>query len=98
MSLMYGVGVIQTFYFQRRWTFAHDGRFSASLTRYLLAYALCYLGNLATLAWFVDVLGYRHEEVQAWAIVGFAILLFLLQKFWVFRRIVRDSATPGGEQ
>jgi putative flippase GtrA len=97
MSLMYAVGVLQTFYLQRRWTFSHNGRVSVSLVRYLLAYALCYLGNLATLAWFVDVLGWPHQAVQAGAIVGFALILFLLQKFWVFRGS-DDLASAGGER
>ncbi len=86
MSLLYGVGAVQTFYFQRRWTFSHNGRFCGCLTQYVLAYALCYLCNLATLYWFVDVLGWSHEVVQAGAIGGFALMLFFLQKFWVFRQ------------
>jgi putative flippase GtrA len=98
MSLAYVVGVLQTFYLQRRWTFAHDGRFSVSLARYLSAYALCYLGNLATLAWFVDVLGWPHAAVQAGAIVGFALILFLLQKFWIFRQSDRVAITLGSEK
>jgi putative flippase GtrA len=98
MSLVYAIGVFQTFYLQRRWTFSHSGRISASLSRYLFAYALCYLGNLATLAWFVGVLGWRHEAVQAAAIVGFALILFLLQKFWVFRRGDDVASTVGGER
>ncbi|MGJ0507549.1 MAG: GtrA family protein [Methylocystis sp.] len=95
MSLLYGVGVVQTFYFQRRWTFSHSGRLFRSLNRYVLAYALCYLGNLAALYWFVDALGWRHEVVQAGNIVVSAVLLFLIQKIWVFRAHSISPTTMG---
>jgi putative flippase GtrA len=85
MTILYFLGVIQTFYFQKRWTFAHDGHMLSALNRYFTAYGLCYVGNLAALYFFVDRLGWEHEFVQAGAIVGFALMLFFLQKFWVFR-------------
>jgi putative flippase GtrA len=94
-SALYAVGVIQTFHFQRRWTFSHEGRCADSLARYLAAYFLCYLGNMAALRYFVDVLGWRHEAVQAGAIVVFALVLFLLQRFWVFRARPETIAAMG---
>jgi len=33
----------------------------------------------------VDRMGHPHQLVQGVSIVALAILLFLLQKFWVFR-------------
>jgi hypothetical protein len=44
----------------------------------------------------VDRMGYPHQLVQGVAIVVLAILLFLMQKFWVFRPTsVSPSHTTG---
>jgi putative flippase GtrA len=84
MSMLYGIGVAQTFLFNKRWTFNHSGRFDAALLRYFAVYAGGYLANLLVLAWLVDVLRYPHQIVQGVMIVLLAGCFFLLQKFWVF--------------
>ncbi len=85
MSLVYGIGVAQTFAFNKRWTFKHSGRLDAALLRYLAVYAGGYFANLAVLAWLVDRLGYPHQIVQGAMILTLAACFFVLQKWWVFR-------------
>lgn len=85
MSLVYGIGVAQTFLFNKRWTFNHSGRHDAALLRYLSLYAGGYLVNLLVLAWLVDGLAYPHQIVQGIMILALAGCFFLLQKFWVFK-------------
>jgi putative flippase GtrA len=85
MSLLYAVGVLQTFYFNRGWSFAHDGRVSTAFVRYVTAYALGYVFNLAMLMLLVDQWGWPHQWVQAAMIFVLAGMLFLLQRYWVFR-------------
>jgi len=93
MSLLYLIGVLQTFAFNRKWTFAHEGAAHAALLRYGCAYALGYAVNLVALYVCVDRLGYPHTWVQGVMVIALAGMLFLLQKYWVFR--VRPSAvTP----
>jgi putative flippase GtrA len=84
MSLVYAIGVAQTFLFNKRWTFNHSGRFDAALLRYIAVYAGGYLANLLVLTWFVDGVGYPHQIVQGVMIVLLAGCFFLLQRFWVF--------------
>jgi len=86
MSLFYVLSVIQTFAFNRRWTFRHGGGFKGSFLRYAVVYLIGYVANLAGLILFVDMLGLPHLPVQAALIVVIAVLLFLLQKYWVFRQ------------
>ena len=38
MTFLYALGVAQTFFFNRRWTFSHNGVFRESLRRYLIVY------------------------------------------------------------
>ena len=84
MSSLYGIGVLQTFIFNRAWTFRHQGRISRLLPRYIAAYAFGYFFNLAALLLLVDYWGFPHQIVQGCLIFVIAVLIFLLQKFWVF--------------
>lgn len=84
MTLLYVVGVAQTFIFNKRWTFKHQGAQTRTFVRYCIAYGIGYLFNLLSLFVLVDRLGYPHRIVQGLLIFATAVLLFLLQKFWVF--------------
>ena len=95
MTLLYMLGVVQTFAFNKRWSFRHAGVRGPAFVRYCASYALGYLINLGALLVFVDRLGYPHQIVQGVMILTLAILLFLLQKFWVFRPIAASSHTTG---
>lgn len=85
MSLLYVVGVLQTFFFNKKWTFQHDGGLSIAFVRYLLVYAVGYFVNLAVLLVFVDLYGWSHQYVQGAMILILALGLFVAQKLWVFR-------------
>lgn len=93
MSLLYVVGVLQTFLFNRKWTFGHEGRKAPALLRYFGAYGLGYLVNLLALYLLVDRLGHPHQIVQAVMVFVLAAMLFMLQKFWVFRRPAVSNQT-----
>lgn len=84
MTGLYLFGILQTFIFNKRWTFAHSGATKPSLCRYLAAYGMGYILNLVMLQVFVDRLGFAHQIVQGVAVVLVAIILFLLQRYWVF--------------
>lgn len=93
MSLLYAVGVTQTFYFNRVWSFRHQGGLRGSLARYIFAHAVGYLLNLGLLWLAVDRMHLPHQGVQAAAIVVVALCLFLMHKYWVFAPSLRRSAT-----
>jgi putative flippase GtrA len=84
MSLLYVIGVMQTFIFNRTWSFGHQGGLHGAFARYVASYALGYLLNLSVLWLAVDHLGLPHQIVQGGMIPTLAIILFLLQKYWVF--------------
>jgi putative flippase GtrA len=86
------VGVAQTFIFNKRWSFRHDGTQGAALIRYCVAYGLGYVINLAALFLFVDRFGYPHQIVQGVLVLMLAAFLFVLQKFWVFRSTITAPA------
>jgi len=84
MSLLYAVGIAQTFVFNRQWTFEHGGVVKGSLPRYVVTYVFGYSFQLFALMILVDKLGFSHQVVMAILIVLTAVLIFVLQKYWVF--------------
>jgi len=86
MSVLYVLGVAQTFLFNRKWSFGHDGALHGAFARYVAIYGFGYLFNLVVLWVAVDHMGLPHQVVQGVMILVLAAMLFLLQKFWVFRK------------
>lgn len=86
MSLVYAVGVAQTFFANRSWTFQHRADPYGAFGRYVTTYAVGYVVNVLLLLLLVDRMGFAHQWVQALAIIIIAVLVFTLQKTWVFRR------------
>lgn len=96
MSVLYALGIIQSFGFNKRWSFRYGENWSPAFTRYCVVYGVGYLFNLAALFVFVDMLRYPHQIVQGILMLTLAALLFVLQKFWVFRSAVlkKTAARP----
>jgi putative flippase GtrA len=86
MTLLYAVGILQTFLLNRHWTFGHQGSMHSAFARYVIVYFLGYLVNFSGLYVFVDVLGFAHQLIQGMMIILVAVLLFALQRLWVFNR------------
>lgn len=85
ISIFYPIYIGLAFYLNKKWTFNHKGHIPTSAVRYLIAYVGCYVLNVIVLKLFSGYLGYSHLVVQAMAILVIALLLFLAQKYWVFR-------------
>lgn len=94
MTAMFALGTMQTFFANKLWTFGHQGLLQASFFKYVAVYVLAYLLNLAALMVLVDSAGYPHQIVQGMMILILAVMIFLLQKFWVFR--TPQGATSSG--
>lgn len=84
-SVTYVIGVLQTFVFNRSWSFQDRGAAGPALGRYITAYGLGYALNILVLALLVDRMGYPHPWVQGGMIIVLAVMLFAAQKLWVFR-------------
>lgn len=90
MSLLYFVGVLQTFVFNRQWSFQFDGPTTPALVRYFLAYVVGYGLQFLALVLLVDRMGLPHQWVMGFLILLIALFLFVAQKFWIFR----DATNP----
>lgn len=85
MSLLYCVGVLQTFVFNKKWSFRFEGAATPTFVRYATVYAAGYVIQLLMLMLLVDLMGLPHQWVMGILILFMAMLLFIVQKFWVFR-------------
>ncbi len=94
MSLLYMVGVLQTFVFNKSWTFRYSGQGRSAFRRHVLLYAVGYGVNLLLMAVLVDTLRWPHQWVMAGLVVLMAAFFFVGQKFWVFRQ--PSAAKLGG--
>ncbi len=83
MTSLYVLGTSQAYLLNRHWTFAHRSR--GALSRFIIAYATGYLLNWLGLCMFVDRLGMQHQLVQGFLVATIALLLFHIQRRWVFR-------------
>jgi len=84
MTIVYILGVVQTYLFNKRWTFNHKSSNSYTSLKYLSVYGAGYLLNLLILIIFVDTFFLSHIVVQGFAIIVVAIFSFFSQKKWVF--------------
>ncbi len=86
MSLLYCFGVLLTFLFNKKWSFRFDGAAKPAMVRYATVYAVGYVIQFSTLILLVDLMGLPHQWVMGALILIMAMLLFMAQKFWVFRK------------
>jgi putative flippase GtrA len=91
MSLLYGVGVLQTFVFNKKWSFRFEGAATPALVRYLVVYAVGYAVNLLALMLLVDQAQLPHQLVQGAMIFIVAIMLFIAQRYWAFRQTIKSE-------
>lgn len=84
-TVTYAAGVLQTFWANRSWSFAHGGHAGQAFRRYVTVYFAGYLLNMLALYLLVDLLEMDHRWVQAALVLGLAALIFLSLRFWAFR-------------
>jgi putative flippase GtrA len=84
MTSVYCAGVLGTFLFNRRWTFAHTGAIPGAMFRYIATYAIGYVFNVVSLAVMVDYAGLPHQWVMLVLVFACAGIIFLLQRYWCF--------------
>lgn len=86
MTILYILGAVLGFLFNRRYTFLYSGRISDAGVRYVMVQGLGYLINLCLLLVFVDWLKFPHQIIQAVAIFVVAIFIFVSLKVFVFNQ------------
>ncbi len=83
----YAVGLVASFVLNRRFTFRMSGRARPDeIGRFLVVFLIGYLANLATLVWLIRGLDVNEGLSQLLAGAVYVGVVFLLNKFYVFRK------------
>ncbi len=93
MTALYVLGVWQTFFFNRSWSFQDTGSIQGVFVKYAAVYGMGYVINWSLLWLFVDELGLPHQVVQGILIFVVAIFIFSSLRFWVFIRPLSDRGS-----
>jgi putative flippase GtrA len=96
MSVTYASGVLIGFLLNRSVTFRYHRRDRGALLRYIATYLAGYAVDYACLSLLVRHAGLPHECVQLGVTVALPVLLFAMQKYWVFPRAQALRIVPGG--
>jgi putative flippase GtrA len=85
MTIVYAIGIIGTFHFNRTWSFRSEGAAVRRFFGYCVVYGLAYLLQLTIFIVLYHLFNWVHELVQAIAIVAVALFIFTCLRLWVFR-------------
>lgn len=92
MSLLYITVVIISFFTNRKWTFTNKDKIHQTSVKFLMVYFFGYVLNYSLLYYFVDLLHYKYEYIQALVIIFLALFNFIMFRYFVFRSSLVPTA------
>lgn len=87
----YAIGLTISFFANRRWTFDHRGQLGSTAGRFLMAFAIAYGTNLATVFGLIHLAGVDSYLAQAAGMPPYTLVFFLISRHFVFS----DAAAAG---
>lgn len=91
LALDYLLGILIGYLLNRHWTFVAHGKPRFGLFKYLLTYIGAFSLNVIVLSFLVEfeILGPVVGQIVAFGVV--TILTFLLQNYWVFKPVFKET-------
>jgi putative flippase GtrA len=83
-ALGYAVGIVVSFYLNKRWTFRHDGSALPALLRFIAVLGVAYIVNLVTVLLLADGFGMNRYLAQAMGIPPYTILGYVGSRLFSF--------------
>jgi putative flippase GtrA len=81
----YVAGFINSFVWNRKWTFASKLKIKDTFYKFLLTFVLSYLVQFAVMEWLIHSLSINNYWCHLLAMIPFTLVNFLLNKFYTFR-------------
>lgn len=84
MTATYLLGMLISFFGNRRFSFSHTGSAKPAIIRFVLVNLVAYGVNFGILGIFSTHLGYNAVIVQIFAVGVVAVITFVSMRLWVF--------------
>lgn len=85
-TVSHAIGVTNSFFWNKYWTFRSRGEARSELARFVSVYAVTYVANLVLLALMVEVVGWDARISQAIAYGIVIAISFVGHRYWSFRQ------------
>jgi putative flippase GtrA len=85
-GLGYLVGLINSFLWNRNWTFSHSGSTVRTMARFVLVFAVAYLGNLVVMLTLISRFHLNTYLANALATIPYTVTFYLGSRYFVFVR------------
>jgi putative flippase GtrA len=82
----YLVGLTNSFFWNRNWTFSHSGSTVWTAARFVLVFAAAYSANLLLMLSLISQLHLNTYVAQAFATIPYTIVFYLGSRYFVFVR------------
>ena len=83
-AIGYAVALINSFVWNRRWTFSHTGNLVPAAARFCAVFFVAYLANLATVMIAIETFDVNSYLAHAIGAVPYTVLFYLGSRFVVF--------------
>jgi putative flippase GtrA len=87
LALSYGVGIINSYVWNRQWTFSSKGKIYHEAWKFALVYINSYAINLLLMFYFVEKAGIATEISVVITLILTTIISFAGHKWWSFRKV-----------
>ena len=81
----YAVGLIFSFFFNRKWSFEHKGAVLPAGIRFIIVIMVAYIANLLVVLISIDMLNINSYLAHAIGVVPYFVIGYLGSRFFVFR-------------
>lgn len=82
----YLVGLTNSFFWNRHWTFSHSGNAGWTAARFALVFAAAYSANLMLMLTLISRFHFNAYAAQAFATFPYTVIFYLGSRYFVFVR------------
>ena len=80
----YCIGLINSFFLNKKWTFNHESNKSSTVLRFIFAFLISYLANIYTVLAVRDYIGINSYLAQGSGIIPYTVIFYLTCRYYVF--------------
>lgn len=90
----YAAGLINSFLWNRKWTFSHSGDTAGTILRFVVVFLVAYAANLSAVLLLIHVFSVNAYLAQALATAPYTALFYLGSRYFVFRSRESHQRVP----